>query len=143
MFQYGYWCSKRCWYIWLLNVTMVFEFLIFIGIEFHSLRPLLRQLFVPLLFFNNLTVWQWYWGSAFLVVNTHSITLLENYWNVFWKLVSTNVMNYAPGGPILLVSLMIVKATPSVLKSGKHCPHKCLFKIFLIFIYNLRGLYLQ
>ena len=30
------WCSNRCWYTWLLNVTMVFEFLILIGIEFHS-----------------------------------------------------------------------------------------------------------
>ena len=36
---YGHWCSRRCWYIWLLNVTMVFEFLIYIGIEFHSFAP--------------------------------------------------------------------------------------------------------
>ena len=36
LFPCGYWHSKRCWYIWPLNVMILFEFLIFIGIEFHS-----------------------------------------------------------------------------------------------------------
>ena len=50
--------SKRWWYIWLLNVTMVFELLIFIGIEFHSFAPDTKTAFVPLLFFDNLYVHQ-------------------------------------------------------------------------------------
>ena len=44
---WGYWCSIRCWYIWLLNVLMVFEFLIFIGIEFHSFAPDTETAFCP------------------------------------------------------------------------------------------------
>ena len=42
-----------------LNVTMVFEFLIFIGIEFHSIAPDTEAAFCPtLLFFDNLYVHQ-------------------------------------------------------------------------------------
>ena len=58
MFPCGYWCSKRYWYIWLLNVTMVFEFLIFIRIEFNNFAPDTETAFVPLLFFDNLCVHQ-------------------------------------------------------------------------------------
>ena len=50
---YGYWCfmlvhmtfcfhmviGTLCRYIWFLNVAMLFEFLMFIGIEFHSFAP--------------------------------------------------------------------------------------------------------
>ena len=45
LFPCGYWCSKRCFE--LLNVTMVFEFLIFIGIEFHSFTPDTETAFCP------------------------------------------------------------------------------------------------
>ena len=38
---------KKCWYIRILNVTMVFEFLIFIGIEFHSFAPDSETAFYP------------------------------------------------------------------------------------------------
>ena len=39
--------SKRCWYICLLNVTIVFEFLIFIGMDFHSFAPDTETAFCP------------------------------------------------------------------------------------------------
>ena len=48
LFPCGYWCSKRCWYIWLLDVRNDgFEFLIFIGIEFHSFAPHTETAFCP------------------------------------------------------------------------------------------------
>ena len=47
LFPLGYWCSKRCWYTRLLNVTMVFEFLILIVIEFHSFASDTETTFCP------------------------------------------------------------------------------------------------
>ena len=38
---------KRCWYIWLFNVTMLFEFLIFIVIKFDSFAPDTETAFCP------------------------------------------------------------------------------------------------
>ena len=46
---YGYWCPRRCWYIYILlvNATMVFLFLIFIRIEFHSFAHDTETAFCP------------------------------------------------------------------------------------------------
>ena len=43
----------RCRYIWLLNVMMVFEFLMLTEIKFHSFAPDTETAFCPELFFDN------------------------------------------------------------------------------------------
>ena len=40
--------GAKFWYMWFLNVAMVFEFLIFIGIAFHSFAPDTETAFCPI-----------------------------------------------------------------------------------------------
>ena len=76
-------------YIYDLNVTMVFEFLIFIWIEFHSFAPDTEMVFVPLLFFDNLYAHPQKLGKSTVTVFVFTIKTTNDFGGIVAMFLST------------------------------------------------------
>ena len=117
LFPCGYWRSKRCWYVRLLNVTMVFEFMILSGSNTTALRPILRQLFVSLLFFDNLYMFI----KPFLVILCDTFFLRSKFIFITFESANTYKFLYMKDASFsrkILLKLIHFKSRNSVWKSG-------------------------